>query len=169
MGVTFKQNSHYMWFVFGIFHAKLFFLKAHISRSLPATTMARQMEQVSHYSQSRGQQKKNKVNTNVEWGKHETIHNTREKWMRPFLVFSLFSISLSLLRTCLIMYWPLLFFQLIGNKLKGMLPFNKSCFVWLGLTIITCVWQLCVCCVYVCVCVCGLCVVAMLCVWPQQQ
>lgn len=58
--------------------------------------MARQMEQVSHYSQSRGQQKKNKVNTNVEWGKHETIHNTREKWMRPFLVFSLFSISLSL-------------------------------------------------------------------------
>lgn len=35
-------------------------------------------------------------------------------------------------------HWPLLFFQLIGNKLKGMLPFNKSCFVWLGLTIITC-------------------------------
>lgn len=74
------------------------------------------------------------------------------------------SLSRSLLRTCLIMHWPLLFFQLIGNKLKGMLPFNKSCFVWLGLTIITCVWQLCVCCVYVCVCVWTVCCGHVVCV-----
>lgn len=148
MVVTFEQNSHYMWFVSWIFHAKLFFLKAHISLNLfpSASSLSNnygsQMEYVSHYTQSQEAKKQ------VGVGKHETIHNTREKWRRPFLVLLLLhsplypslSCTLSLFATWLIVHWPLLFFQLIGNKLKGMLPFNKSCFVWLGLTIITCVW-----------------------------
>lgn len=89
MVVTFEQNSHYMWFVSWIFHAKLFFLKAHISLNLfPSVSplsnnYGPQMEYVSHYTQSQEAKKQ------VGVGKHETIHNTREKWRRPFLVLLL--------------------------------------------------------------------------------
>lgn len=123
------------------------FKSSYLSQSLSLWLFSRsnygsQMEYVSHYTQSQEAKKQ------VGVGKHETIHNTREKWRRPFLVLLLLhsplypslSSTLSLFATWLIVHWPLLFFQLIGNKLKGMLPFNKSCFVWLGLTIITCVW-----------------------------
>lgn len=41
------------------------------------------MEYVSHYTQSQEAKKQ------VGVGKHETIHNTREKWRRPFLVLLL--------------------------------------------------------------------------------
>lgn len=62
------------------------FKSSYLSQSLSlclCSNYGSQMEYVSHYTQSEEAKKQ------VGVGKHETIHNTREKWRRPFLVLLL--------------------------------------------------------------------------------
>lgn len=120
------------------------FKSSYLSQSLSLCLFSQQQLWLSDgirialYPKSRGEK--------TSWS-GKTWNNSQHTWKMeapfPRLVaspLSSLSCTLSLFATWLIVHWPLLFFQLIGNKLKGMLPFNKSCFVWLGLTIITCVW-----------------------------